>query len=84
MITGQLGLTGAEFCHFAVWTEVDIHIEWIFLDVALWTNMKTRLRDFYYTTMGIEVLDRLCNVIHSHDINNYSNNKNTNNNTEKH
>ena len=26
-VTGQLALTGAEFCDFIVWTEVDIHIE---------------------------------------------------------
>ena len=34
-VTGQLALTSAEFCNFVVWTEVDIHIERIQLDVHL-------------------------------------------------
>ena len=61
-VTGQLALTSAEFCDFVVWTEVDIHIERIQLDVHLWTEMKDKLSHFYYTTLGAEVLDRLCNM----------------------
>ena len=47
-VAGQLGLTGAKFCDFVFWTEVGIHIEWILLDVALWTEMMTRVTHFYY------------------------------------
>ena len=61
-VTGQLALTSAEFCDFIVWTEVDIHIERILLDVDLWTEMEKKLAHFYYTTLGVEVLDRLCNM----------------------
>ena len=61
-ITGQLALTSAEFCDFVVWTEVDIHIERIKLDVDLWTEMKDKLSHFYYTTLGVEILVRLCNM----------------------
>lgn len=39
-----------------------MHTEWIFLDVTLWTEMKARLAHFYYTTLGVEILDRLCNM----------------------
>ena len=61
-VTGQIALTGAEFCDFVVWTEVDIHIERILLDVTMWAEMKAKLAHFYYTTLGVEVLDRLCNM----------------------
>ena len=45
-----------------MWTEVYIHIEQIQLDVHLWTEMKDKISYFYYTTLGAEVLDRLCNM----------------------
>jgi len=38
-VTGQLALTGAQFCDFVVWTEVDLHIERIHLDRELWEDM---------------------------------------------
>ena len=62
-VTGQLqiALTGGEFCDFVVWTELDIHIEHILLDVTMWVEMKAKLAHFYYTTLGVKVLDRLCN-----------------------
>ena len=61
-VTGQLALTRAEFCDFVVWTEVDIHIERVKFDVELWTEMKDKLSHFYFTTLGVEALDRLCNM----------------------
>ena len=61
-VTGQLALTGAQFCDFIVWTTVEIHIERIFLDDNLWKEMVTKLSHFYYTTLGVEILDRLCNM----------------------
>ena len=61
-VTGQIALTKAEFCDFVVWTEVDIHIERVLLDAALWTEMKERLAHFYYTCLGVQALDRLCNM----------------------
>jgi len=39
-VTGQLALTGAQFCDFIVWTEVDMHIERIHLDKELWEDVK--------------------------------------------
>ena len=59
-VTGQLVLTSAEFCDFAVWTEIYIHIEWVKLDVGLWAEMKDKLSHFYFTTLGVEALERLC------------------------
>ena len=61
-VTGQLALTSAEFCDFVVWTETDIHIERVKLDVELWAEMKDKLSHFYLTTLGVEALDRLCNM----------------------
>ena len=61
-VTGQIALTGAEFCDFVVWTDVDIHIERIMFDVELWTDMKDKLSHFYFSTLGVEALDRLCNM----------------------
>ena len=37
-VTGQLALTGAQFCDFVVWTEIDMHIERISLDAVLWDD----------------------------------------------
>ena len=53
-VTGQLALTNAEFCDFAVWTEVGTHIERVKLDVGLWAEMKDKLSHFYFTTLGVE------------------------------
>ena len=58
-VTGQIALTGAEFCDFVVWTEVDIHYKRVLLDVHLWAEMKDKLAHFYYTTLGVEALDRM-------------------------
>ena len=60
-VTGQLALTGAQFCDF-VWTEIDMHIERISLDDVLWDDMKSKLAHFYYTGLGLEILERLCNM----------------------
>ena len=49
-------------CDFVVWTDVDIHIERIMFDVELWTDMKDKLSHFYFSTLGVEALDRLCNM----------------------
>ena len=54
--TGQLALTSAEFCDFAVWTEIDIHIERVKLDAGLWAEMKDKLSHFYLTTLFREIM----------------------------
>jgi len=61
-VTGQLALTVAQFCDFVVWTEVDMHIEYIHLDSELWENMLKELTHFYHTCLGIEILERLSNM----------------------
>ena len=58
-VIGQITLTGAQFCDFIVWTNLEIHIERIFPDNELWEDMAAKLAHFYYTTLGIEILDRL-------------------------
>ena len=61
-VTGQLALTGAQFCDFVVWTEEDIHIERIRLDNELWDDMVKKLNHFYHTCLGIEILQCLCDM----------------------
>ena len=58
-VTGQLALTGALFCDFVVLTEIDLHIECISLDAVLWDDMKSKLAHFYYTCLGLEILECL-------------------------
>ena len=45
-----------------MWTETDIHFEQVKLDVELWAEMEDKLSHFYLTTLGVEALDRLCNM----------------------
>ena len=45
-VTGQLALTSAEFSDLAVWTEIDIHIEQVKLNVGLRAEMKDKLSHF--------------------------------------
>ena len=61
-VSGQLALTGAQFCDSVVWTEIDVHIERISLDAVLWDDMKSKLAHFYYTCLGLKILERLCNM----------------------
>jgi len=61
-VTGQLALTGAQFCDFVVWTEVDMHIERISFDTMLWDDMKSKLVHLYHTCLGLEILEHLCNM----------------------
>ena len=61
-ITGQLALTGAQFCDFVVWTEVDMFIERVHFDAELWDDMKSKLAHFYHISLGLQILERLCNM----------------------
>ena len=58
-VTGQLALSGSQFCDFVVWTEVDIHIKRIHLDRESWEDMLKKLTDFYHTCLELETLERL-------------------------
>ena len=66
-IIGQIALSKAQFCDFIVWTNLEIHIERIFPDGRLWEEMVEKLAHFYYTTLGVEILDRLykmkCHIV---------------------
>ena len=59
-VTGQLALTGAQFCDFVIWTEVDMHVERIYLDSELWEDIVKKLTHFYNTCLGLEILV-ICN-----------------------
>ncbi len=58
-VIGQLGITKASYCDFIVWTLSDIHVERIYLDACLWDEMKDKLKQYYYTTLGPEIITRV-------------------------
>lgn len=58
-IIGQLAITGAGYCDFIVWTLVDMHIERVFMDKKLWQEMTDKLKNYYYTELGQEIIHRL-------------------------
>ena len=41
---------------------MQIHFERIFLDDNLWKEMVLKLSHFHYTTLGVEILDSVCNM----------------------
>ena len=41
-VTGQLAITGAEYCDFVVWMLVDLHIERVYMDRELWKEMTEK------------------------------------------
>lgn len=61
-IIGQLGITGAEYFDFIVWTLVDVHIQRMFMDIELWQEMTKKLEKFYYTELGPEIIQRLLDM----------------------
>ena len=60
-VMGQLAVTGANYCHFLVWTLKDRHLEKISFDAELWKTMLKKLKDFYHLHLGPEVISRLAN-----------------------
>ena len=60
-VLGQLAVTGANYCHFLVWTLQDRHLEKIPFDAELWTTMLKKLKDFYHLHLGPAVISRLAN-----------------------
>lgn len=48
-IMGQLGVTGAAWCDFFVYTETEYHIERIVYDTAFFADMKEKLDVFYFS-----------------------------------
>ena len=61
-IIGQLGITRAAYCDFVVWTLMDTHIERVFMDTKVWKNITEKLKTYYYTELGPEIIQRLFNM----------------------
>ena len=47
-ITGQMGLTGAEWCDLFIMCRDDYHLERVYFDPALWAGMKNALDKFFF------------------------------------
>ena len=45
---GQLGVTGAKWCDFIVYTGKGIYIERISFDATYWQNLRTELLQYYF------------------------------------
>ena len=45
---GQLGVTGAKWCDFIVYTGKGIYIERIPFDATYWQNLRTELLQYYF------------------------------------
>lgn len=58
-VMGQLAITEAAFCDLVTWTCNDVHIIRIYLDNLLWGDMLKKLKDFYITSLGPEIIRRL-------------------------
>ena len=48
-VQGHMGVTGASWCDFIVYTKKGISVERILFDAAYWTDLKQRLHSFYFT-----------------------------------
>ena len=58
-ITGQLAITKAAYCDLVTWTCMDIHIQRIYFNADLWSNMLQTLASFYNSSVGPEIIRRL-------------------------
>ena len=47
-VQGQLGVTGAKWCDFIVYTGKGIYIERIPFDATYWQNLRTELLQYYF------------------------------------
>lgn len=48
-VQGQLGITGAKWCNFVVYTSRGMSIERIPFQEQFWLNLQQRLKDYYFT-----------------------------------
>lgn len=61
-IIGQLEITGAVYCDFVVWTLLDMHIERVLMDTEVWQEIIEKLKKYYCTELGPEIIQRLLNT----------------------
>ena len=48
-VQGHMGISGASWCDFIVYTKKGISVERILFDVAFWIDHKQKLNSFYFT-----------------------------------
>lgn len=48
-VQGQMGVTGAEWCDFIVYTKKGMSIERILFDSQYWMDLKQKLHSYYFT-----------------------------------
>ena len=58
-VQSEMAIMGCKWCHFVVWTEVDIFVEEIAFDERLWSNIVfPKLQSFYLNVIVPEILAR--------------------------
>ena len=48
-VQGQMGVTGAQWCDFVVYTSKGLYVERIPFDPVFWQNLKRELLSYYFT-----------------------------------
>ena len=48
-VQGQMGVTGAQWCDFIVYTSKGLYVERIPFDPAFWQNLRRELLNYYFT-----------------------------------
>ena len=58
-VQAEMAIMGCKWCHFVVWTEVDIFVEEIAFDERLWSDIVfPKLQSFYLNILVPEILTR--------------------------
>ena len=58
-VHAEMAIMGCKWCHFVVWTEVDIFVEEIPFDERLWSDIVfPKWQNFYLNILVPEILTR--------------------------
>lgn len=47
-VQGQMGITGAKWCDFIVYTSKGLYVEGIEFDAVFWQELRSKLLDYYF------------------------------------
>ena len=48
-VQGQMGVSGASWCDFIIYTKKGISVERIAFDATYWSSLKQKLHNYYFT-----------------------------------
>ena len=47
-VQGQMGITGAKWCDFIVYTSKGLYVERIAFDAVFWQDLRSKVLDYYF------------------------------------